>query len=333
MSSFLPPSHPKDLLITISQELAPEMKRVEAMIENALAHRITLIPEVGGHLIASGGKRLRPLMLMACARLCGYQGDDHIKLATCLEFIHNATLLHDDVMDQSHLRRGKPTAHQIWGAPASIVVGDFLLCRALELMTEVESWPIVHLINHMATKIIEGQTLDLSWSQHLSMDEATYLEMTHLKTAWLFQAACELGALVAQHPEKEALKAFGYHLGMAFQLMDDVIDYTSTADILGKNPGQDFQEAKVTLPVILALAKASPEERAFWERTLKDHVQTADDFAQARQIMTHHKVFEQVIASAQVALDKAAHNLEPFPESPLKKALLNVLQFIHQQAF
>lgn len=319
------------LLASLASKVAPQMDRVEAMIQEALAHRIPLIPEVGGHLISGGGKRLRPMMLIACAELCHYTGEDHIKLATCLEFIHNATLLHDDVMDKSALRRGKPTAHKIWGAPASIVVGDFLLCRALELMTEVESWPIVQLINRMATKIIEGQTLDLSLGTHLDITEETYLDLIHLKTAWLFQTACELGALVAGHPARKALHTLGYHMGMAFQLMDDVLDYISTAEVLGKNPGQDFQEGKVTLPVILALGHSSLEERAFWERTMRDHIQTPEDFSAACQIMHTHRVFAEVIQKAKNHIKQASLQLAAFPRSSLRGALEEALLFIPQQ--
>lgn len=322
----------KILLLNLSSAVASEMAQVEAMIQHSLNHPISLIPEVGGHLISKGGKRLRPMLLVACAQLCGYEGESHIKLATCLEFIHNATLLHDDVMDKSHLRRGKPTAHHIWGAPASIVVGDFLLCRALELMTEVQSWPIVHLINHMATKIIEGQTLDLSLGHRLDITEEMYLNVIHLKTAWLFQAACELGALLTDHPERDSLRLFGYHLGMAFQLMDDVLDYMSTADILGKNPGQDFQEGKVTLPVLLAFERCSSHEKEFWIRTIQNQHQTPDDFAQALQLMKQYQVFETVMEHAHTFLQNATDNLSAFPASSLKKALLDALLFVHQQA-
>lgn len=327
-SSGTPPSA---LLAPLISLVAPEMAQMDVLIQGSLTHGISLIPLVGGHLISSGGKRLRPMLLIACAKLCGYTGDDHIKLATCLEFIHNATLLHDDVMDKSELRRGVPTAHTVWGTAASIVVGDFLLCRALELMTEVESWPIVRLINSMATKIIEGQTLDLSLSHRLDIKPQDYLEMIHLKTAWLFQGACELGALVSHHDQASQLRDFGYRLGMAFQLMDDVLDYTSSAERLGKNPGQDFREGKVTLPVLLAYEKGAPAERAFWERTIQAPNQTEEDFQEALALMRAHKVFETVIGDARAFLDQAAVTLNSFPPSPLQKALYDILTFIHQQ--
>lgn len=324
--------HPQLLLHQLLELVKEDTLRVEGMIRDSLNHTIDLIPEVGGHLIKAGGKRLRPVLLVACARLCGYQGQEHIKLATCIEFIHNATLLHDDVMDKSYLRRGKPTAHEIWGVPASVVVGDFLLCRALELMTDVESWPIVRLINQMATRIIEGQALDLSWEHKIDMTEEDFFHVIHLKTAWLFQTACELGAMLSLHPEQENLRNFGYHLGMAFQLIDDVLDYTSTAPDLGKNPGQDFREGKITLPVILAFERATPEEKDFWNRTIGKQQQTPEDFIQALQIMSKHNVFEEVTKRAMKFLANAEENLSPFPPSPLKTALQGVLQFIYLQS-
>jgi octaprenyl-diphosphate synthase len=319
------------LLRPLLQLFSEEMVQVDQILCQALSHPTDLIPQVGGHLISSGGKRLRPMLLLATARLCHYTGQEHLKLASCLECIHNATLLHDDVMDQSLLRRGKPTAHRIWGTPASIVVGDFLLCRALEWMTEIQSWPIVRLVNAMATKIIEGQALDLALSAQLDVAEHTYFDVIHLKTAWLFQTACELGALLAHHPHQDNLRRFGYHAGMAFQLVDDILDYTSTPEILGKNPGQDFQEGKITLPIIRALAMGTVEERGFWKRTLQQKKQSPEDFETAKKILRAHKVFESVGADAQTHLVAAQHALHVFPSCAIKDALADMLSFICNQ--
>ena len=319
------------LLHPLAEAVAQDMVAVDLLLDKACAHTIPLIPQVSGHLMKRGGKRLRPMLVLASAKLCGYEGEDHLKVASCLECIHNATLLHDDVMDKSLLRRGQPTAHRVWGTPASIVVGDFLLCRALEWLTQVESWPIVRLVNHMATKIIEGQTLDLSLEGRLDVDEATYFEVIHLKTAWLFQTACEVGALLTDHPHSLALRSFGYHAGLAFQMVDDVLDYTSTPEILGKNPGQDFQEGKVTLPIIRALAAGSPSDREFWSRTLGAKEQTVGDFPKAQEILKNTGAFESVLTDAHQQLDKACQALMPFPNSALRQALRDMVAFIGAQ--
>ena len=314
--------------------LRDDMQRVEASIHTHLEHTIPLIPQVGGHLILAGGKRLRPLLLLAAAQLCGYEGRDHIKLAVCLEFIHNATLLHDDVMDHSALRRGRPTAHHVWGTEASIVVGDFLLCKALSLMAEVELWPVVHLISQTSTKIIEGQTLDLCLGAQVDLSEAQYLDMIEAKTACLFEAACGLGALLQPEtaPKSPPLREFGRLLGLAFQIMDDVLDYTSDAATLGKTPGQDFREGKVTLPVILAFARADAQEKAFWTRCLQNRQQNPDDLVQAEHFLQAHQAFAQARTRAQKYGDQACALLEAhFPDHALKPALAALVDFVIHQ--
>src|SRR5690606_14386993 len=236
-------------------------------------------PELASHLINSGGKRLRPMLTIAAAHLCGYKGGDHIKLAASVEFLHTATLLHDDVVDESDLRRGKKTARMLWGNQASVLVGDFLLGRAFRLMVETRSLRALEIIANAASIIAEGEVMQLAAAKDTSTTEDAYMRVIQAKTAALFAAAAEVGAVVADRgaDEAAALESYGRNLGIAFQLVDDALDYSGRAATLGKNVGDDFREGKITLPVVLAFRRGDREERAFWRRTLQDGDQRDGD--------------------------------------------------------
>ena len=252
---------------------ADDMAQVDREILARMRSPVALIPELANHLVGAGGKRMRPLLTVAAARLCGYAADDdrHIKLATCVEFIHSATLLHDDVVDVSALRRGKPSANSVWGDKASVLVGDFLFTRSFELMVDVGSLDILAVLSRASSTIAEGEVLQLVSQRDTSTPEATYLEVIKAKTAKLFAAAAEVGAMVAGRngPERVALQSFGMNLGIAFQLVDDALDYAGREAQLGKTVGDDFREGKITLPVILAFLRGRTVEREFWKRTIE----------------------------------------------------------------
>ena len=238
---------------------------------------VALIPQLAGYLVASGGKRLRPMLTLAAAQLCGAEGQRQVELAACVEFIHTATLLHDDVVDESDLRRGQASANAVWGNKASVLVGDFLLSRAFELMVADGSLRILEILSHASAVIAEGEVLQLSTANDTDTDEAAYLQVIEAKTARLFAAACQIGAVIPGRPavEEMALEQYGLNLGIAFQLIDDVLDYAAAQETLGKTVGDDFHEGKITLPVILAFRRGDGAERAFWRRVVEDPVQDA----------------------------------------------------------
>src|SRR6187455_3070285 len=250
-----------------------DMDRVNATILSRTGSDVTMIPEVANHLIASGGKRLRPMLTLATAQLAGYQGEGHVKLAAAVEFMHTATLLHDDVVDESDMRRGKVAARVKWGNEASVLVGDFLLGQAFKMMVEVGSLRALEILSCAAAVIAEGEVMQLAAAKNTETTEDEYLAVIRAKTAELFAAACEVGPALAQRPKAEqaACRSFGMNLGIAFQLVDDVLDYGGKAAKLGKNVGDDFREGKITLPVVLSFRRGNDEERAFWRRTLEDN--------------------------------------------------------------
>ena len=250
---------------------APDMKRVDQTILSRAASHVSMIPDVARHLIASGGKRLRPMLTLATAGLCGYEGDGHVKLAASVEFMHTATLLHDDVVDGSDMRRGKLAARMLWGNEASVLVGDFLLGQAFKMMVEVGSLPCLDVLSTSAVIIAEGEVMQLSAAKDTQTSEDDYLAVIRAKTAALFGAACEVGAILGARPKAEiaACRGYGMNLGIAFQLIDDALDYGGTAAKLGKNVGDDFREGKITLPIVLAFRRGNETERDFWRRTLE----------------------------------------------------------------
>ncbi|MGE0283995.1 MAG: polyprenyl synthetase family protein [Rhizobiaceae bacterium] len=308
---------------------AGDMSRVNELILSKAGSDVEMIPEVANHLISSGGKRLRPMLTLAAAQMFGYQGDGHVKLATSVEFMHTATLLHDDVVDESDLRRGKKTARMIWGNQASVLVGDFLLGQAFKMMVEVGSLDALDILSTAASIIAEGEVMQLAAANNLETTEDEHFAVIKAKTAALFSAAAEVGPVIAgaSRTDRAALRSYGMNLGLAFQLIDDALDYGGSAKDLGKNVGDDFREGKVTLPVILAYRRGSPEERIFWKAAIEDH--QADDAALERAIglIKRHGAIGDTIARARHFGEIARDALGPLPATPQKTALIEVIDF------
>ncbi|WP_426314360.1 polyprenyl synthetase family protein [Methylobacterium fujisawaense] len=311
--------------------VADGMARVNTTILSRTGSDVAMIPEVANHLIASGGKRLRPILTLACAQLCGYAGatDGDVKLAASVEFMHTATLLHDDVVDESDMRRGRVAARIKWGNEASVLVGDFLLGQAFRMMVEVGSLRALDILSAAATVIAEGEVMQLTNAKNLETDEAAYLAVIRGKTAELFAAACEVGPVLAGRPEAEqaAARSYGMNLGIAFQLIDDVLDYGGTSAELGKNVGDDFREGKITLPIVLAYRRASEGERGFWRRTLQQGEIGADDLETALDLLQRHGALEETVARAHHYGAEARAALDIFPDGPVKAALLGAVEF------
>ena len=309
--------------------VATDMERVNQMILSRTGSEVTMIPEVANHLISSGGKRLRPMLTLATAGLCGYAGEGHIKLAASVEFMHTATLLHDDVVDESDMRRGKLAARMLWGNEASVLVGDFLLGQAFKMMVEVGSLACLDILSTAAAVIAEGEVMQLSAAKDTETTEDDYLAVIRAKTAALFAAASEVGPVLANRPKGDAAacRSYGSNLGVAFQLIDDALDYGGTSAKLGKNVGDDFREGKITLPVVLSFRRGSAEERAFWKRTLEKGEIGDNDLATALATMRRHRALEDTVERARHYGAMARDALELFPPSPWKKALLDVVDF------
>ncbi|MET0744620.1 MAG: polyprenyl synthetase family protein [Microvirga sp.] len=306
-----------------------DMDRVNAMILSRTGSDVTMIPEVANHLISSGGKRLRPMLTLATAGLTGYAGDGHVKLAAAVEFMHTATLLHDDVVDESDMRRGKVAARIKWGNEASVLVGDFLLGQAFRMMVEVGSLRALDILSAAATVIAEGEVMQLAAAKNTETTEDEYLAVIRGKTAELFAAACEVGPVIAERPKAEqaACRSYGMNLGIAFQLVDDALDYGGKAATLGKNVGDDFREGKITLPVVLSFRRGTGEERAFWKRVLERGETEATDLDQALSIMRRHRALEDTVDRARHYGAMARDALALFPNGPMKQALLEAVDF------
>ena len=311
------------------QLVAGDMNLVNAAILDRMQSQIPLIPELAGHLIAGGGKRMRPMLTLASARLLGYTGARHHRLAAAVEFIHTATLLHDDVVDGSDLRRGKRTANIIWGNPASVLVGDFLFSRSFELMVEDGSLKVLKILSNASAVIAEGEVNQLTAARRVDTGEDRYLEIINAKTAALFAAACRIAAVVAERPEAEeaALDAYGRNLGIAFQLVDDAIDYTSDAGTMGKDAGDDFREGKMTLPVILAYARGNAEERRFWKDAVEGRRDTDADFAHAIELVRSSRAVDDTIARARHYGQRAIDAIGPFAGGKAKDAMIEAVEF------
>lgn len=322
--------------IDAMQELtAANMDLVNQTIIDRMQSPVSLIPELAGHLISSGGKRLRPMLTLAAGKLIGYEGTRHIGLATAVEFIHTATLLHDDVVDESKLRRGKKPANLIWGNQATVLVGDFLFSRAFELMVESDSLRVLKILSNTSAVITEGEVLQLTTANDLSTTEEKYLEVITAKTAVLFAAACEVTAVVSeQGTEVEtALDAYGKYLGIAFQLVDDALDYSAKQATLGKNIGDDFREGKITLPVILAYRRGTDEERDFWKRTMQAVRQEEADLGTALEILNTHGTLAATIERARHYGEMAKDALAIFKDNSAKKAMLSIVDFCIDRAY
>ena len=306
-----------------------DLHRVNRLIVDSMHSPVPLIPQLAGHIVASGGKRLRPLLTLAAANLCGYQGDRHIGLATCVEFIHTATLLHDDVVDESRLRRGKDSANAVWGNQSSVLVGDFLFSRAFQIMVSDGSLRVLKILSNASAVIAEGEVMQLMTTNDTETSEEAYLNVIRAKTATLFAAAASVGAVVAERPsaEEQALQSFGMNLGIAFQLIDDVLDYAAEEGDLGKTIGDDFREGKITLPVILAWRRGNGEERSFWRRTLEELNQTERDMAYAKTLMEKHNTLRDTVDRARHYGAIARDSLGIFRECPMKDALIEMVNF------
>ncbi|QIK79939.1 polyprenyl synthetase family protein [Sphingomonas piscis] len=311
------------------QLVAEDMNGVNAVILDRMQSKVGLIPELAGHLIAGGGKRMRPMLTLACAALLDYPGTRHHKLAAAVEFIHTATLLHDDVVDGSGLRRGKRTANIIWGNPASVLVGDFLFSRAFELMVEDGSLKVLKILSHASAVIAEGEVEQLTAQRQIETDEEQYLRIIGAKTAALFAAACHIAPVVAEAGEKAelALEAYGRNLGIAFQLVDDVIDYASDEQTMGKGVGDDFRDGKMTLPVILAYARGSEDDRAFWRSAISGAAVTDEDLARAIGLVKATSALNDTIERARHYARRAIDALATFPNGKAKAALTEAAQF------
>ena len=320
------PHAPSNGIEQLQSLLAEDLQSVNAEIVRRMQSPVDLIPQLAAHLIAAGGKRLRPLLTLATSRLCGYGGSDHIYLAAAVECIHTATLLHDDVVDESFLRRGQDTANAIWGNKSSVLVGDFLFSRSFQLMVESKSLDVLRVLSDASATIAEGEVHQLLTANNLQTTEEDYRKVIGAKTAALFAASCEIGGMIAESDHKTiaALREYGLHLGFAFQISDDAFDFTG---LPGKQAGDDFRDGKITLPVILAFAQGSADEKKFWQRCLEQQDVRDGDFENAVKIISHYGCIEQCLKAAEDHGGKAKQALNNFVTSPILNALLDTADF------
>ena len=326
----------QDALDRLQKHFTDELVKVEQTITDHMASAATLIPEISAHIVGAGGKRLRPLLTLSAARLSGYAGDKQIMLAAAVEFMHTATLLHDDVVDDSDMRRGRPTARKIWGNPASVLVGDFLLGQAFRMMVTTGSLAALNTLSTAAAIIAEGEVMQMAALQNVQISEDNYLQIIEAKTAALFAAAAEVGGIVADAPEAEieALKSFGRNLGIAFQLVDDALDYGSIGQVLGKNTGADFREGKITLPFILAFHRGDDETRAFWQRiAAAENLPDAEDFNRAVEEMQRTGALRDTVARAAHYGEKARDALGLFKAGETRQLMTELVDFCIARAY
>jgi octaprenyl-diphosphate synthase len=316
-------------LTRLADLVAPDMERVNTTILARTGSDVAMIPEVANHLISSGGKRLRPMLTLAMAKLAGYTGDGHIKFAAAVEFMHTATLLHDDVVDESDMRRGKLAARMLWGNEASVLVGDFLLGQAFKMMVEVGNLHALDILSTAAAVIAEGEVMQLGAAKNTATNEDEYMAVIRAKTAELFAAACEVGPALAVKDKAElaACRSFGMNLGIAFQLIDDALDYGGKSAKLGKNVGDDFREGKITLPVVLSFRRGTEKERTFWNRTLGSGEVRDGDLDEAMTLMVKHHAIEDTVGRARHYGAIATDALALVPSSPIKTALEEAVAF------
>ncbi len=315
--------------------VADDMTAVNAMIrERMRSDAAPMIPELAAHLIEAGGKRLRPILTLAAARLCGYQGAHHVRLAATVEFIHTATLLHDDVVDESARRRGKASANILWGNKPCVLVGDYLFSRSFQLMVETGSLRVLEILSEASAVIAEGEVLQLSSANTLAEDDRVYMQVIRAKTAALFGAAARVGAVIADAPaeQERALTRFGDALGVAFQLADDALDYGGSSASLGKNTGDDFREGKATLPVLTAFARGDAAERDFWRRVIEKRDQQEGDLDAARALIERRGGLRETLGRAEAEAQSAVEALSLFPPSPLRDALSAVTAYVVARA-
>ncbi|GIL02253.1 MAG: octaprenyl-diphosphate synthase [Alphaproteobacteria bacterium] len=311
-----------------------DMERVNQLILSKAGSDVEMIPEVARHLIDSGGKRLRPMLTLAAAQMCGYEGEHHILLAAGVEFMHTATLLHDDVVDESDMRRGKLAARMVWGNQASVLVGDFLLGQAFRMMVETGSLAALNVLSHAATVIAEGEVMQLATARNLDTNEDEYLAVIRAKTAALFAAAAEVGPIIAGSSKStiSAFRSYGTNLGLAFQLIDDALDYGGSSATLGKNVGDDFREGKVTLPVVLSYRRGTDRERELWREALVEGKTDDGRLAEAMRLMRKYDAIADTVARARHYAEIARDALAPMKSGAHKDALIEVLEFCVSRA-
>lgn len=323
-----------DLLNPALAVASEDLQAVNALILDIVEHEIPLIKSTAEHIIASGGKRLRPLLTLLSARALNTPNTRHIRLAAAVEFIHTATLLHDDVVDESKLRRGLATANEVFGNKVSVLVGDFLLSQSFRLMVEDGEIIVLDILSRAAAVISQGEVLQMTVQGDVTTSIDTYYAIIIAKTAALFEAACEISPVIAGTPEhRKTLAAFGHALGLAFQIVDDLLDYIADERTLGKTVGDDFREGKLTLPVLLACSHANAEEKAFWQRTMGARDQQEGDFAHATALMQHHRVFEALRTIIKNHCNDARAALAKLPPSPARAALGNIVDFCETRVF
>jgi octaprenyl-diphosphate synthase len=327
--------HSVAALDRLSALLSDDMQAVNRIIVDRMHSPVALIPQLAGYIVAAGGKRLRPLLTLAAADLCGYSGTRHHKLAAAVEFIHTATLLHDDVVDESERRRGQDSANTLFGNQASVLVGDFLFSRSFELMVEDGSLDVLRILSRASAVIAEGEVLQLATTNNLKTSESEYLAVAAAKTAALFAAACEIGAIVADRPAADAaaLQQFGMSFGVAFQIVDDVLDYSAREAKLGKTVGDDFREGKMTLPVVYAISRGTEMERAFWRRTLEDLDQRDGDLDHAVTLIERHNGFGAALDLARTHGALALEALNALPLRPMRGVLAALVEFCINREF
>ena len=311
-----------------------DLSRVDALIVERAKSEVPLVHNIAQHIVASGGKRIRPALTLISSQLCGYTGNNHIALAAAVECIHTATLLHDDVVDESKLRRGLATANEVFGNKASVLVGDFLLSQAFQLMVADGSLKVLKILSDASAIIAKGEVMQLMTEGEPETSAEDYLQVIISKTAELFASACELGGVLAGNDLWEkSLREFGMHIGIAFQLIDDVLDYAANQDTLGKTVGDDFREGKITLPVILAYSAGDAEEKAFWKRTLSDLRQTPADLGHAIGLLQKHHALDASVSMAETYCEKARQSLAGFAPSPAKSAMLDMVDFCAMRVY
>ncbi len=324
----MPLNKPHDQLANI---FIDDMDAVDKLIKQRMASKeAPRIPEVTAHLIDAGGKRLRPMLTLAAAKMCGNKTPYHIHLAATVEFIHTATLLHDDVVDESQQRRGRPTANLLWDNQSSVLVGDYLFSRSFQLMVETGNLRVLDILANASAKIAEGEVLQLTVAQNLNTSEDTYLKVIRGKTAALFEAACKVGGVISYADEKiiDALAAYGDALGISFQITDDLLDYAGESSDLGKSIGDDFRERKMSLPLIKVLTKADQKEKKFWIRTIKKGDQQDDDLDHALELMIKHGALEEARKDALYWANKAKQAMNTLPESEIRNALMDLPDYV-----
>lgn len=325
----------EDALTTLTALVRDDLEACNRLIVERMQSPVALIPQLAAHIVAAGGKRLRPLLTLAAARLGGYrQGQRHVALAACVEFIHTATLLHDDVVDESSLRRGQASANALFGNKPSVLVGDFLFARAFQVMVEDGSLEVLRILSDASATIAEGEVLQLITQNDTATTEEQYLAVIEGKTAALFAAATEVGAIVAacSPAQQQGLRAYGHNLGVAFQLIDDALDYSARQEALGKTVGDDFREGKITLPVLLAFQRGDEAERVFWRRTLEDRDQAEEDLPRAIALMEKHHAFADTVGRARDYGQASLDALSVFPDGAERRALAGIVEFCISRA-